>query len=250
MDNLTEFIFKPIGIIHSCYTQKFGIPRQPGLVTAATAELELLPPFNRRECLNGLEVFSHLWVSFIFHHTLSEGWRPTIRPPRLGGKKRVGVFASRSTHRPNPIGLSVVKLESITQESDKLSLQLSEIDLLDGTPVIDIKPYLPYSDHIIEASNGFAPPPAANKTVTFSEQVKSFCQQYQQTTGRNLYLLTSQVLSQDPRPAYLQNSSGREHGIQLWDVNIRWHTTPDTFHVNYMEPVNNESDSSFTTRRH
>ncbi|MDE1462957.1 tRNA (N6-threonylcarbamoyladenosine(37)-N6)-methyltransferase TrmO [Spartinivicinus poritis] len=248
MDNLTEFTFKPIGIIHSCFTQKFGIPRQPGLVTAATAELALFPPFNRRECFTGLEVFSHLWVSFIFHETLSEGWRPTIRPPRLGGKKRVGVFASRSTHRPNPIGLSVVKLESISQENDKLSLQLSEIDLLDGTPVIDIKPYLPYSDYITDASDGFAPPPLINKPVTFSQQAQSFCDQYQQATRRNLSLLTSQVLSQDPRPAYLQNSYEREYGIQLWDVNIRWHATPDDFYVNYMEPVNNESDPSFTAR--
>lgn len=248
MSQSTEFIINTIGVIHSCYKQKFGIPRQPGLVTAATAELELLPPFNRREFINGLEVFSHLWVSFVFHKTQSEGWRPTIRPPRLGGKKRIGVFASRSTHRPNPVGLSVVKLEQISQHKNKLHLQLSGVDLLDGTPVIDIKPYVPYADHIADASHGFAPSPLVNKRVTFNEQATLFSKQYQQLTGRNLYLLTSQVLSQDPRPAYLQHTYEREHGIQLWDVNIRWHATPDDFHVTLMEPVNNESNPSSTTR--
>ncbi len=104
---------EPIGIIHSCFKEKFGIPRQPGLVDAAEATLQLLPPYNRAEAVRGLEGFSHVWLIFGFHATAEQGWRPTVRPPRLGGNARVGVFASRSTFRPNPLGLSVVRLTGI-----------------------------------------------------------------------------------------------------------------------------------------
>ena len=150
------FTFAPIGVIHSCFKEKFGIPRQPGLVPAARAVLELLPPYNRAEAVRGLEGFSHIWVSFVFHACLDAPWKPTVRPPRLGGNRRLGVFATRSTHRPNPIGLSAVELERIETGPGRVLLHLKGADLMDGTPVLDIKPYLPYSDVIPGATGGFA----------------------------------------------------------------------------------------------
>ena len=143
-----------IGVIHSCYREKFGIPRQPGLVSEQTATLELLPPQNRPEAVKRLEGFSHIWVSFIFHSVPLGKWPPTVRPPRLGGNERVGVFASRSTHRPNPLGLSVVKLARIEVSEAGVKLHLIGADLLDGTPVVDIKPYIPGYD---SAENATAP---------------------------------------------------------------------------------------------
>ncbi len=229
--NITSVNVKPIGIIHSCFRQKFGIPRQPGLVTAARAELELVAPYNRREMLNGLEGFSHIWVHFIFHRTMDEGWRPTIRPPRLGGKKRMGVFATRSTHRPNPLGMSVVKLEGIRESDNRLLLDISGIDLLDQTPVVDIKPYLPYADIINDASGGFAPEPDAGTPVRFTPQTEEICRCYKQQTGRQLDVLIEQILSQDPRPAYLHNNNERSYGMHLWELNIRWHIDAGCFVV-------------------
>ncbi len=186
--------------------------------------------------MRGLEGFSHLWVHFIFHETMNEGWRPTIRPPRLGGKQRMGVFATRSTHRPNPIGLSVVKLKGIQSGNGKLVLRLTEADLLDGTPIIDIKPYLPYADALPEAKGGFAPLPAVMAEVEFSEVAMIKCQIYERQTGRSLVELIKQVLGQDPRPAYLRDTTGRRHGSALWDVNVVWESRGDHFLVTDLEP--------------
>ena len=153
----------PIARIHSCFSEKFGIPRQPGLAAKATARMEMLPPYDRSEMVRGLEKFSHIWIHFLFHDAITEGWRPTVRPPWLGGRKRVGVFASRSPHRPNFIGLSVVRLLEIHLEGKRLFLELAGVDFLDQTPVFDIKPYLPYSDRIIEATGGYAVEPKGRR---------------------------------------------------------------------------------------
>ncbi len=233
----SSFQFEQVGIIHSCYRQKFGIPRQPGIVTAAEAELELLPPFNQENMIRGLEGFSHIWVHFIFHQTMEEGWRPTIRPPRLGGRKRVGVFATRSTHRPNPMGMSVVELKEIRSGNGKLILQLGAADLLDGTPVIDIKPYLPYADALPEAKGGFAPLPVAISEVRFSEHALNLCQRYEKKTGRQLITLVEQILGQDPRPAYLKETQNRRHGTALWDINVVWESTGEYFLVTDIENI-------------
>ena len=173
-----SYSFRPIGLVRSCYTGKFGIPRQPGLVTAAEARLELFAEFAREEAFAGLEGFSHLWLLFVFHDAIAEGWRPTVRPPRLGGRRKVGVFASRSPHRPNPIGLSAVEFRGFVRGFDRegggqggLALRLGGVDLLDGTPVLDIKPYVPYADCLPLASSGFVPPPRdQEREVIFSPQ--------------------------------------------------------------------------------
>lgn len=231
----SSFQFEQVGVIHSCYRQKFGIPRQPGIVTAAEAELELLPPFNQENLVRGLEGFSHIWVHFIFHDTMDEGWRPTIRPPRLGGRQRMGVFATRSTHRPNPMGMSVVELKGIKSGNGKLILQLGAADLLDGTPVIDIKPYLPYADALPDAKGGFAPLPVTMAEVKFTDDAMAKCLRYERHTGRNMIQLIEQVLGQDPRPAYLRETTERRHGTALWDKNVVWESRGDYFLVTDLE---------------
>lgn len=233
MSSPNSFTLSTIGIVHSCYKEKFGIPRQPGLVTEATAKIELLPPYNRLDVLDGLDGFSHIWIQFIFHACITENWKAKIRPPRLGGKIKMGIFATRATHRPNPIGLSVVKIGRIYQEKQKIFIDLHGADLLDGTPVLDIKPYLPYADSITDAKSGFAPTPSQSpkKPVIFSEQAKTQCEQYQSLHKREISTLIEQIVEQDPRPSYLSEQTHREHGIKLWDINVKWCARNDHFEI-------------------
>ena len=144
--------FETIGIVRSCFSEKFAIPRQPSLAPAAKGVVELIAPYNRPEAVAGLEGVSHLWLLFVFHAATSGPAHLRVRPPRLGGNQRVGVFASRSTHRPNPIGQSVVRLDGM----EPGRLLISSIDLLDGTPILDIKPYVPYADSLPLARNSLA----------------------------------------------------------------------------------------------
>ena len=229
------YTFSPIGIVHSCYKEKFGIPRQPGLVTESTACLELIPPYNRLDTLEGLSGFSHIWIQFIFHATLKENWKAKVRPPRLGGKQKVGIFATRSTHRPNPIGLSVVKIGRIYQEGKRIFIDLHGADLLDGTPVLDIKPYLPYADSITEAKGGFAHSESEPHKVRFSTAAKLQCEQYENLHKKQIMTLIKQIIEQDPRPSYLSDQTDREHGITLWDMNIKWCARSDHFEIIQIE---------------
>lgn len=226
-----------IGKVHSCYKEKFGIPRQPGLVTQATAYIELLPPYNRLDTLDGLEGFSHIWVQFIFHACLSEQWKAKVRPPRLGGKKKVGVFATRATHRPNPIGLSVIKLGKIHQQDKRVFIDLHGADLLDGTPILDIKPYLPYADSLPDATGGFAPEAAETKPVFFSALALEQCESYKQQHNRNIKDLIEQVIGQDPRPSYLKEQLDREHGTLLWDLDIKWCARKEHLEILALNPA-------------
>ena len=218
------FQFAPIGVIRSCFREKFGVPRQPGLVPAARATLELLPPYNQPAAVRGLEGFSHLWLVFVFHGVPAGRWQPTVRPPRLGGDRRLGVFATRSPFRPNPIGLSAVRLERITVRQGQVVLHLAGVDLLDGTPVLDIKPYLPYADRILEATGGFAPEaPATELTVDFSPAASGFCTTW--SGGGDLRELICQILRQDPRPAYERaDPTLQRYGMKLYDLDVRWET--------------------------
>lgn len=217
-----NFTFPTIGIIHSCFKEKFGIPRQPGLVPLAHAQLELLPPYNDRHALEGLEGCSHIWIQFVFHANRREEWKPKVKPPRLGGNKSLGVFATRSPTRPAPIGLSVVKLEGITETQGKLLLNLSGIDLLDGTPVLDIKPYVPYVDLVPEAVNRFADQAPQLISVEFSHESAIFCSDYRQKQHIDLSNLIRQILQQDPRPQYQQPEPERLYGMKLLDVDVQW----------------------------
>jgi len=220
----TPFSFQAIGQIRSCYKEKFGIPRQPGLVAEAKAELRLLPPYDRTEAVLGLEQTSHIWLQFVFHQNNASSWKPTVRPPRLGGNKRIGVFATRSPVRPNPIGLSVVKLEGI-DTTDGVSLNLSGIDLLDGTPVLDIKPYIPYADAIEDAHHPFAHTQPEHLPVNFLQSVVDFIQSQNQP---RLKTLIEQVLQQDPRPSYQHADISRIYGMHLLKYNIQWQYRVDS----------------------
>lgn len=213
-----------VGVVRSCFPEKFGIPRQSGLVRSAPANIVLYPPFDREEMWRGLEQFSHLWVHFLFHQAVPDGWKSTVRPPKLGGKKRLGVFATRSPHRPNHLGLSAVRLEAVHCDKGRCTLAISGADILDNSPVIDIKPYLPYSDSIAEAStggDGFGAGIGENIDVRYSAAAESFCRKYQETTGRELKRLIAEMICHDPRPAS-QKSNKTEFGMLLWDVNVRW----------------------------
>ena len=232
----SAFVFNPIGIIHSCFKEKFGIPRQPGLVSAAQAVLEILPPFDQDEAVKGLDAFSHLWLVFVFHGIPRGKWQPTVRPPRLGGNRRTGVFATRSGFRPNPIGMSAVSLEKISRCNGRLQLRLSGIDLLDQTPVLDIKPYLPYADSIPQATGGFAAtPPQSSLAIEFTDRSRQDCAELERTYP-GLSELIGQVLRADPRPAYMGNGSKKkEFGIRLFDLNIRWSIRQGAIVVNEIE---------------
>jgi tRNA (adenine37-N6)-methyltransferase len=218
--------FPIIGIIHSCFKEKFGIPRQPGLAPLAKARLELLAPYNEPTAVEGLENVSHIWVQFVFHENAVEGWKPKVRPPRLGGNQSLGVFATRSPVRPSPIGLSVVKLDAIETANGLVVLHLSGVDFLDATPVLDIKPYVPYVDQVADAVNPIASVAPDLKKVTIPDIWQRFCQDYQSTTSVPLAELITQVLQQDPKPAYQQPDSERIYGMKLLDLDVRWRYLP------------------------
>ena len=167
----SAFAMTPIGVIESDYPDKFGIPRQPGLAPAARATLALSPPFDDPLAVRGLDAFSHLWLTFVFHHSPVH-WTPLVRPPRLGGNAKIGVFASRSTHRPNRLGLSLVELLEIDTRRG-VRLVLGGTDLVDGTPVLDIKPYLPWAESRPEARAGFAPESPPRLPVNFTAEAET-----------------------------------------------------------------------------
>ena len=219
-----DFRFAPIGVVRSCFTDKFGIPRQPRLVTAAQSRLEFFHEFARSEALAELDGFSHLWVVFVFHDDLGTGWKPTVRPPRLGGRKKVGVFASRAPHRPNPIGISAVENLGIERSAGKLYLKLGGADLLDNTPVLDIKPYVPYADAIPDAHAGFAGrPPGRNWQVRFSDAALEQIATLDRDGTRQLALLITQILQQDPRPGYMDRYPERtRYAMRLYDLDVHW----------------------------
>jgi len=222
------FEMETIGTIRSCYRDKFTIPRQAGLVPAAEAILEISPQYAQREAFRGLEEFSHIWISFIFHKHLGKKWKPTVRPPRLGGNRRLGVFATRSSFRPNALGLSAVRLIDIEYKEGSIFLFLGGGDFLDSTPVIDIKPYLPYADALTGASGGFAGEKPDEYPVHFSEQAVLFCK-----SERNdkLQTLITQTLCYDPRPAYSKKEVGKIYISTLHSLEIFWKVEKNSISV-------------------
>lgn len=217
--------FEPIGKIVSCYPDKFGTPRQPGLVKSSTAVIQLDKKWQPEASLAGLEGFSHLWVLFHFHLNNSDRFHAKVHPPRMGGKP-IGVFATRSPHRPNPIGLSLVKIERITSEG----IEISGVDLVDGTPVLDIKPYLPEVEALTEAKSGWT-----QKTenleieVHFSEEQEQFVKNWSNAIGKpELKNLIQETLKLDPRPVVYRGFEGQEspyrqsHAVRLFDGDVHF----------------------------
>ncbi|MBA1201372.1 tRNA (N6-threonylcarbamoyladenosine(37)-N6)-methyltransferase TrmO [Pseudomonas capeferrum] len=223
-----EHRVSPVGIVRSCFKEKFAIPRQPRLAPAARGVLELLPPFDQGDAVAGLEQVSHVWLLFLFHQALEDKPRLKVRPPRLGGNRSMGVFATRATHRPNGIGQSVVRLEGV----EPGRLLLSGIDLLDGTPVLDIKPYVPYADSIADACNQMASDAPEPIAVQWSDVALPQAREHALRLAQPLVELIEQCLAQDPRPAYQVPPVERVYGVKFWDVQVRWHyPQPDRIKV-------------------
>ena len=226
LNMVTMYSIEPIGVIETPYKEKFAVPRQPRLVPAATARVKLLGEANSPEAVRGLEQFSHVWLLFLFDQNLAAGWKPTVRPPRLGGNERIGVFASRSTFRPNGIGMSSVEVKGVIKQDEQIYLELGSVDLVDGTPIVDIKPYIPYSDSIPDAQGGYAGEEPEKSQVTFSSQALSsqaLAVVQKQYDTDHLLSVIEQVLAQDPRPAYKKNKpDNKEYAVNLFDLNVKF----------------------------
>ncbi len=214
----------PIALTRSCFRDKFGVPRQPGLTRHAWADLVIQPPFDREDAFRGLESCSHLWLTFQFHQAVRAEWRPVVRPPRLGGNRKIGVFASRSPFRPNSLGLSVVRNQGLRREGGQLLLQIRDHDLIDGTPILDIKPYLPFADSVSGASIGWADaPPTDRLPVRFSEQAEAELGGLPSERYPDLRGLIEDVVAYDPRPSFRRGrEEERIYGAHLYDLNIRF----------------------------
>ncbi len=238
--SIEDFRFPPIGVLTTCFKEKFGIPRQPGLVPNADGIIKLRNETVMRNAVAKLEGFTHLWVIFVFHRHGGKSWKPSIRPPRLGGAKKVGVLASRSPHRPNPIGLSAVKLERIDLNAKGgIEIHVTGVDILDGSPVLDIKPYLPYADSIPEAKTGWADLPITRTPVDFSDESLESISVKSREKIPNLKDLIIQMLELDPRPAAQKHrlppnapdAHGTNHGFRLFDYDVKWQIRHGRFYV-------------------
>lgn len=214
-----------IAHIHTDFTSKFGIPRQSGLVDELEATIVFEPEFRSPDALRGIEEYSHIWLLWQFSKCMGKEWSPTVRPPRLGGNKRMGVFATRSPFRPNPIGLSSVKLLGVEKtEKHGYILRVLGADLLDGTPIYDIKPYLPYVDSHPEASNGFALDEKEGRLyVDFPDKLLEIIPPAKQAALKA-------VLAQDPRPQY-QDNPERIYGIEFAGFDVRFTVEKETLKV-------------------
>ena len=209
----------PIATVRSCFGGKFAVPRQPGLCPSAWGRLVFHGDYRSPEAVRGIEGFSHLWLIFGFHETVDQGWKPTVRPPRLGGNQRIGVFASRSTFRPNGLGLSLVRLDGIdTTSRESPVLLLGGLDLLDGTPVYDVKPYLPYAEALSEAAAGFAGKGMERLPV---EVEGGAVEDFAQLPARARAVIL-EALSLDPRPATQMEDPQRTFGASLCGCNVRF----------------------------
>ena len=222
-----EWSFHVIAHIRNDYTSKFAVPRQSDVVPELLSRIVFEPAYSSRDALRGIDGWSHLWLIWVFHEADKKEWSPTVRPPRLGGNKRIGVFATRSPYRPNPIGLSCVRLVAVEDNA----LIVSGADLMDGTPILDIKPYLPYADCHPEAEAGFA--------GQLDERRLSVCfppALLQQVPDESREALLS-VLSHDPRPAY-HHDPNRVYAFEFGSRRLRFSVAENVLTVLEVEDVN------------
>nr|WP_174505550.1 tRNA (N6-threonylcarbamoyladenosine(37)-N6)-methyltransferase TrmO [Acinetobacter sp. Marseille-Q1620] len=225
---MTELNFPVIGYMRSPYVEKFGIPRQPNLVDIESY-IEMVEPYDDLQAFDGIEEFSHLWLLWQFHENKSKQqnhFRAQVRPPRLGGNKKIGVFASRSMYRPSPIGLSVVKIKAIKQVEKKVRVYVNGSDLLDGTPILDIKPYIRYSDSIPDAISSYAELTPAKKKIIWTEQAVLQRDELLKTNKISRQILNEleELIALDPKPAY-QNDENRIYGLNFSNVNIKFRSS-------------------------
>lgn len=216
--NAESFSLPQIGVMHTPYGQKFAVPRQGGLAPDALSEIEFFAPYGDPQAFIGLEGFSHLYVIFYFHEIVAQPFRAMVRPPRLGGNQHLGVFATRSPFRPARLGLSVLQLCAMRVENGLMRLQVAGADMVDGTPVVDVKPYVPFVDAHPEARGGFAAAPPILKEVRFTPEAED---KLQHTLTAQQRRALQQILAQDPRPAYkAREEDERVYFAQLWNLNI------------------------------
>ena len=215
-----------IARIHTDFPEKFGIPRQSGLVDGLTGRIVFEEKYRNPDALRGIEGFSHLWLIWQFSRAIREEWSPTVKPPRLGGNQRMGVFATRSPFRPNPIGLSCVRLQRVElHTTEGPVLWVTGIDLLDGTPIYDVKPYLPYADCHPEATGGFAQEVMGHRLeVAFPEELLALVPPEKREALR-------EVLAQDPRPGYQHNEPDRRYGVAFAGLDVRFTVEGDVLLV-------------------
>lgn len=242
----SSFKFAPIGFIHSAFKEKFGLARQSMMMSHSVGMLKLNDDPKFKLAVADLENFSHLWVIFVFHFHFDDTWRPSITPPRVDGPKKVGVFASRSPYRPNPIGMSALKIERIDVDAPGgIEIHLSGLDLLDGTPVLDIKPYLPYADRLEDANSGWVPTDSKKYPVSFSEKSSEKIQAMIAAGNPHLKEFLIQVLELDPRPTSLRRhypiekttEQRRHFGFRMMDFEIKCEIREGGIHVLDLLPL-------------
>ncbi len=216
-----------IATIRSCYPQRFGIPRQAGLVKSATASINFVASRDNELALRDIETFSHLWVVFVFHQQNYTGFKPLVQPPRLGGKKTMGVYSTRSPNRANPIGLSAVRLDHVEFGANEFKVHVQGGDFLDGTPVLDIKPYVPFVDSISDATSDWAHPYEPALAVQWTDAaLNSLALVAENAAGTaGLKHLIEETIAQDPRPAHERNKDGKvgqTWGAMVGPVDVKW----------------------------
>ena len=227
----------PIAHIESCFATKFGIPRQAGIVDTP-ARIVFEPEYRVPEAVRGLEDFEYIWLIWQFSEAVRQGWSPTVRPPRLGGNRRMGVFATRSPFRPNALGLSSVRLTAIEQHATLGAvLHVTGADLMDGTPIYDIKPYLPYTDSHPDARSGFAPQPA--DTLLEVQRPQELLEVLPPALRPSLTAL----LAHDPRPQY-QHDPGRLYGMEYGGCEIKFRVTGRTAVVERIDPKRHDDGAA------
>ena len=218
-----EYTIKAIARIRSDFPTKFGIPRQAGIVEELEARIVFEPEYRNPDALRGLEGFSHIWLIWQFSEAVREDWSPTVRPPRLGGNTQMGVFATRSPFRPNALGLSCVRLLGIEDTEEGKILRVAGADLMDGTPIFDIKPYIPYADCKPEAESGFAPDPGAQLSVEFLPEAEKYIPPEKRDALRG-------VLANDPRPRYKQDGE-RVYALEFAGLEVKFQVKDNILRV-------------------
>ena len=219
---------KKIAVMRSDLTSKFGLPRQGTLIKDLLGEIVIEKEYSVSEAFRGIEEYSHLYIMWGFSENEGHPWSPTVRPPRLGGNKRVGVFATRSPFRPNPLGLTIVELKGMRNESGRIVLEVAGSDLMDGTPIYDIKPYLPYVDSHPEANGGFA---EDKKEYSLKVDIPQVLANKLPDNKLNALI---ELLSHDPRPSY-QADPDRIYGFPYAGREVRFRVDGDTLHVTEIE---------------
>ncbi|MCB9480213.1 MAG: tRNA (N6-threonylcarbamoyladenosine(37)-N6)-methyltransferase TrmO [Desulfobacteraceae bacterium] len=236
---MDKFTISPVGEIISPFKTKFGLPRQSGIISSVESKICLFEEFSDKDFFRGIENFSHLWILFIFHHNISSGFNKLVRPPRLGGNKKIGVFSSRSPFRPNFTGMSAVELVGVEFGKNTV-LTVRGGDFADKTPVIDIKPYIKYADSIEKSEcKNFGSKPEKKFEIKFSLQAEDFLKD-----NEILKESINEILSYDPRPSYLENNCSKSFGMEFDNVDIRFEVKGKVLYIKEIVKSLGGSDGS------